>query len=75
MKISFSQHIEKPARLVRLKSQSRARCDKKSTPKGCDETPIKTGFESVHTFVILRSRKTPHWLRPAIGMNTILGIS
>jgi len=29
----------------------------KSHTKGCDETPKKTGFESIHTFVILRFNK------------------
>jgi len=29
---------------------------RKATSKGCDETPIKTGFEGIPVFVILWSR-------------------
>ena len=44
---------------------------KKATPKGCDETPINTGFEGTHTFVILRypkihlSVEARHWKKGA----------
>ncbi|MCQ2290994.1 MAG: hypothetical protein MJZ63_06970, partial [Muribaculaceae bacterium] len=46
--------------LVVIKNKVAARVNassdsyEKSTPKGCDETPINTGFEGTHTFVILR---------------------
>lgn len=42
-----------------------------ATSKGCDETPINTGFEGTHTFVILRypkihlSVEARHWKKGA----------